>query len=351
MEKCITWYKLLVKLHLKRKSSWIQIGVFLLLYVVIINVHIPNGNNIEVGVYLQESEYGERILKELIERRTVFHFQTYSSVEAIHEAVVSGRVEGGILFHNDFDKKIENQNLKSSITYVATPFASKGWLVQETVYSALFRIYSEEILKQGEWETYKDSKEERRTDLLERNQFYLGGEEVFQVNIKEVEVSSGLSDGQNKQYRALLPIHGLVGIFIFLTMFLAYGRKFEPKGATIENSLTIGDRRLFTYLHGIAAGTLPAITGLLILLSHQGLKGIIKETFLIIFLLVIGELWIIIVGGILNNETSFVSTISGMIAAQIIICPVFINLAGYIPALAAVRLLFPLGMYLHMALL
>lgn len=351
MEKYITWYRLLLKVQLKRKSSWIQIGAFALVYIIVLNIHIPGNDNTQIGVYLEESEYGERILTELAKRKGVFHFQRYNRAEAVYEDVAAGKIESGVIFSNHFDKQIESHKLRETITYVTTPFATKGWVVQESIYSALFRIYSEEILKQGEMEIYQDSNEARRLDLLERNQFYLNGEEVFQVEIKEIELSTGLSAIKDEKKVELLPVHGLIGVFVFLTMFLAYGRKFEQGGMAFEKALTVGERQIFSYLHGIAAGTLPALTGFLFLLLDRSSKRKVIELILLLFLLLAGELWIMVIGRLLKNETSFVSTISAIVTAQIIICPIFINLASYIPALNFVRLLFPLGMYLHLVTL
>ena len=60
-----------------------------------------------------------------------------------------------------------------------------------------------------------------------------------------------------------------------------------------------------------------------------------------------GIVWIWIVGKWIQNLTGFTSSIFLLVLINLLFCPVFVDIAAYIPALKFVRYFFPVGIYLE----
>ena len=66
-----------------------------------------------------------------------------------------------------------------------------------------------------------------------------------------------------------------------------------------------------------------------------------------ILLLAACIMWIWIVGKWIQNLTGFTSSIFLLVLINLVFCPIFVDIAAYIPALKFVRYFFPVGIYLE----
>ncbi len=348
MERCLIWYRLWMKVFIKKKSYWLQLAGMILLLMLIASVSLPDSQNIMVGICYNDGSYAEKVGHKLIDNNSVFDYKQYENADQLYDDIVSGNVECGFIFSDDFDTQIEKGNLKNSITYITTPLVAKGEIVKETVYSELLRIYSDEILKKSESDIYGNKDEERINKLLEQNHFFQEGSYVFQLEIEEVAITNqgGVIAEEGKTY----PIQGMVGIIIFLIMFLAYGQKFDDKGSMVQKALNKREQFIYGYINTIAAGTLPAIVGiiLIIFLADGNGRGIFVEILKMLLFLLISGAWIMIVGNLFRKSTTFAASIMSITIANLLICPVFMNFDMYVPAIKYVSLIFPLGIYLYL---
>ena len=365
MEKYVIWYRLWLKAYWKKPSHWLQVlGMAALLFVVF-GISLPDGRNVTVGICYGADAYAERIARELEERDGVFSFRIYDKEEELYRDVTAGKAECGFLFLEGFDGKMESGDLEESITYICTPMTVKGEVARETLYAALLGIRSEGILKRGEAEIYGDVMPERTKRLLEQNRFFLEGNRIFRVETEELEPAqagettepSGTGEAAGAAERGVwesggqvYPMQGVFGIFLFLIMFLAYGRKFEAGGYAVEKALAGMQRHIYGYTGCLAAGTLPAAVGILTLFVLDGGKvmGLVWETVFLFPFLAVSAAWITVVCGFLRDGSAFLSGAVVVTVAQLLVCPVFVDAGTYLPALKYVGCLFPVGIYLRL---
>ena len=201
------YYKLQLKLWLKHRICWLQILFLVLLLLVIGGIHIPDTKNSSIGLAGVTSGITQTIADRLMQKRDVYQFTTYEGTEELEQAVEAGGLECGFVFAEDFEEQYEKGSFEDSITYVYTPFTTKGMAVRETVYGTVLELYGEKLLQQNQETIVGQSSEEISAMLADRYEYYLNSDATFHTEVIYVETDAGMesdlrraepgSDGQN----------------------------------------------------------------------------------------------------------------------------------------------------------
>lgn len=201
------YYKLQLKLWLKHRICWLQILFLVLLLLVIGGIHIPDAKNSRIGLTGVTSGITQTIADRLLQKSDVYQFTTYEDTEELEQAVEAGELECGFVFDKEFAKQYEEGSFTDSITYVYTPFTTKGMAVRETVYGTVLELYGEKLLQQNQETIVGQSSEEISAMLADRYEYYLNSDAIFHTEVIYVETDAGMesdlrraesgSDGQN----------------------------------------------------------------------------------------------------------------------------------------------------------
>ena len=405
------YYKLQLKLWLKHRICWLQILFLVLLLLVIGGIHIPDTKNSSIGLAGVTSGITQTIADHLMQKRDVYQFTTYEGAEELEQAVEAGELECGFVFDKEFAKQYEEGSFTDSITYVYTPFTTKGMAVRETVYGTVLELYGEKLLQQNQETIVGQSSEEISAMLADRYEYYLNSDAIFHTEVIYVETDAGMesdlrraepgSDGQNgdadwleigkpnhnqnhnqnsnqnsnqnrNQNRiAGQPadmeklIRGVISCMIFLTVYLSGASCKEEKNQHFLSILEKGKRRSYECAGMLAAAT-PMIlvgTGLscLTILQSEMLDAasgagfvtatgigmvIVTEILQMLLLIVVSILFTACTMCIWKKDMGMLSALPVLILLQIIICPVIIDMAVYVPAVKYIRYLCPIAYYL-----
>lgn len=405
------YYKLQLKLWLKYRICWLQILFLVLLLLVIGGIHIPDTKNSSIGLAGVTSGITQTIADRLMQKRDVYQFTTYEGAEELEQAVEAGELECGFVFDKEFAKQYEEGSFTDSITYVYTPFTTKGMAVRETVYGTVLELYGEKLLQQNQETIVGQSSEEISAMLADRYEYYLNSDAIFHTEVIYVETDAGMesdlrraepgSDGQNgdadwpengkpnrnqnhnqnsnqnsnqnrNQNRiAGQPadmeklIRGVISCMIFLTVYLSGASCKEEKNQHFLSILEKGKRRSYECAGMLAAAT-PMIlvgTGLscLTILQSEMLDAasgagfvtatgigmvIVTEILQMLLLIVVSILFTACTMCIWKKDMGMLSALPVLILLQIIICPVIIDMAVYVPAVKYIRYLCPIAYYL-----
>lgn len=335
------WYFLQLKAWLKRGTSLLLLVSMLFVVWFAGQISMPQSDNVTVGIVETDGAHGKEVLQHLTQRESLFSFVMYDSKEALQEDVIAGKLECGFYFSNNFEKKFEHEKLKNSVSYLCTPLTTKGEVARETFYAALFEVYGAQMLSARTEQLFGDNAAAAGDVLLANNEKYSKGNEVFQVNVEQTEAVQTIEDG--KQVFAL---HGLVALFLFLIIYVEYGRRFDAGSGKPYLALPAPLGEGFQMMGLLAAGTVPAVAGLVLLLCSGESRGLLREISAMILLLAACIVWIWIVGKWIQNLTGFTSSIFLLVLINLLFCPVFVDIAAFIPALKFVRYLCPVGIYL-----
>lgn len=190
--KGFVYYKLQLKLWLKHRICWLQILFLVLLLLVIGGIHVPDAKNSRIGLTGVTSGITQTIADRLLQKSDVYQFTTYEDTEELEQAVEAGELECGFVFAEDFEKQYEKGSFADSITYVYTPFTTKGMAVRETIYGTVLELYGEKLLQQNQETIVGQSSEEASTMLAERYEYYLNSDAIFHTEVIHVETDAGM---------------------------------------------------------------------------------------------------------------------------------------------------------------
>ena len=401
------YYKLQLKLWLKHRICWLQILFLVLLLLVIGGIHIPDTKNSSIGLAGVTSGITQTIADRLMQKRDVYQFTTYEGTEELEQAVEAGELECGFVFDKEFAKQYEEGSFTDSITYVYTPFTTKGMAVRETVYGTVLELYGEKLLQQNQETIVGQSSEEISAMLADRYEYYLNSDAIFHTEVIYVETDAGMesdlrraepgSDGQNgdadwpeigkpnhnqnhnqnsNQNRnhnriAGQPsdmenlIRGVISCMIFLAVYLSGASCKEEKNQHFLSILEKGKRRSYECAGMLAAVTPMMLVGTglscLTILQSEMLDAasgagfvtatgigmvIVTEILQMLLLIVVSILFTACTMCIWKKDMGILSALPVLILLQIIICPVIFDMAVYVPAVKYIRYLCPIAYYL-----
>ena len=409
------YYKLQLKLWLKHRICWLQILFLVLLLLVIGGIHIPDTKNSSIGLAGVTSGITQTIADRLMQKRDVYQFTTYEGTEELEQAVEAGELECGFVFDKEFAKQYEEGSFADSITYVYTPFTTKGMAVRETVYGTVLELYGEKLLQQNQETIVGQSSEEISAMLADRYEYYLNSDAIFHTEVIYVETDAGMesdlrraepgSDGQNgdadwpengkpnrnqnsnrnrnqnrnhnSNYNRIQNriagqpadmenlIRGVIACMIFLTVYLSGASCKEEKNQRFLSILEKGKRHSYECAGMLAAATPMMLVGTalscLTILQSEMLDAasgagfvtatgigmvIVTEILQMLLLIVVSILFTACTMCIWKKDMGMLSALPVLILLQIIICPVIIDMAVYVPAVKYIRYLCPIAYYL-----
>lgn len=401
------YYKLQLKLWLKHRICWLQILFLVLLLLVIGGIHIPDAKNSRIGLTGVTSGITQTIADRLLQKSDVYQFTTYEDTEELEQAVEAGELECGFVFDKEFAKQYEEGSFTDSITYVYTPFTTKGMAVRETVYGTVLELYGEKLLQQNQETIVGQSSEEISAMLADRYEYYLNSDAIFHTEVIYVETDAGMesdlrraesgSDGQNgdadwleigkpnhnqnhnqnsnqnrNQNRiAGQPadmenlIRGVISCMIFLAVYLSGASCKEEKNQHFLSILEKGKRHSYECAGMLAAVTPMMLVGTglscLTILQSEMLDAasgagfvtatgigmvIVTEILQMLLLIVVSILFTACTMCIWKKDMGMLSALPVLILLQIIICPVIFDMAVYVPAVKYIRYLCPIAYYL-----
>ena len=374
------YYKLQLKLWLKHRICWLQILFLVLLLLVIGGIHIPDTKNSSIGLVGVTSGITQTIADRLMQKSDVYEFVAYETSEELEQAVEAGELECGFVFDKEFAKQYEEGSFTDSITYVYTPFTTKGMAVRETVYGTVLELYGEKLLQQNQETIVGQSSEEISAMLADRYEYYLNSDAIFHTEVIYVETDAGMesdlrraesgSDGQNgdadwSENGKPNLIRGVISCMIFLTVYLSGASCKKEKNQHFLSILEKGKRRSYECAGMLAAVTPMMLVGTglscLTILQSEMLDAasgagfvtatgigmvIVTEILQMLLLIVVSILFTACTMCIWKKDMGMLSALPVLILLQIIICPVIFDMAVYVPAVKYIRYLCPIAYYL-----
>lgn len=341
MSKVLVWYQLFLKVYLKKRSTWIQLAGMLLLVIFILSIHIPDGKNMSAGFCTSGNAMAEQVLEQLVEEDSAFEFIPYDTVEELREDVKSQRLECGFVTEQDFESNVMKGDMNDCVRYICTPMTSKGEVMKETFYAAFFQIYSDELLKSKEEMFFGNKDPQRQDNWMQINHELRQSSEIFQVEYCEVE-----STVEKQEEHITYPVQGVVGLMILLILFLSYGRRFEPGKMAVEKAMMRGERFLYSCAGMLAAGTIPALAGVILVISNPGNRGVCKEVAAMLVYLLWAAVWVWLVGRLQRSIEGQISFLLSILVMNVLLCPIFFDLSECVPAIQYIKYISPLGLYL-----
>lgn len=341
METYLTWFKIFLLRQLRKPLYYLQLVVMIIAIIVIGSISIPDKNNLCVGIMF-ENEKAEENYGEVFEKDTSAKIKIYDDEEMVKKDISSQKTDCGFVVPEQID---DDEQIK----YYYSPFSRAGELQKEETFSSIYEILSQEIIIQADEEIYGDSDEERLNYWLTKNEELINYEQIISIDYENISDEELEKDSGNNVYT----IQGIAGLFLMLTVVLGgvnFGQK--TNAGNVLQSLSGKSSLKMQLVNDIAMSVIPAIIALLSVLFSGKSRGILIEISGIIILIVYLEIWLLFIRFIRKNskkdiEQEHIWAVI-LVLMQIVICPVFVNLADKLVLIKYISLISPLGLYLFL---
>ena len=340
MQRYVNWYIILLKAQLKKVSTWVQVVCFLFICIMIQEMTRPETDCMRVGIYIEANERQNVLYEQLQKEESIFEFEKISSEEELREQVRKGKVDCGFIFLKQMEENMKTGEYKKSIVYLQSTFTKKGTVAKETVNAAYFKLLSQEILKNKQQEVFGNQDQSITDLLLDYNQRYLDGNELFDVDVSYQEIKQT----ESKKIQQVNSLYGIIGLMIFATILFTNSEHIQVKRGSMFASRRGNDKWMFYLIYHIASVTVLTITAILFtgMLYGKWLKNAIAICILVLLCCIFVH-WF---GKIFHRLDFYVAAIPAILIMSIVICPIIWNFEEIIPAFKEVSFLSPVGIYL-----
>lgn len=341
MRKVIIWYGLLLKRNTKQITAWLMTAALILLMLVVQGIHMPSVKTMMIGLFCEQDGNIEKILCEDLENsHSQFTFVTYQDKEQMYQDVQSGKMECGFLIQGNFTKRVLQNNWRKCVTFIANPFTTKGEVAKETFFAAFFKEYSGQLLAQSEKEIFTQQDQKRLAKMKQASDDFLQSD-FFYTDIVPVDTKVRKEQNDHGTY----PVQGIFAIFLLGMMYFANAKRYEPKGAWVQHAFTNRERFVFACVQELAAVTLPAVAGFVLLLTTPQARSLWQELLLFAIFLAYAIIWTALYAKIPGSTEGFLAYGIVMMVIAAIMCPVFWDAGAYIPVMRYLKYLIPVGVY------
>lgn len=339
MEELKQYVGLLIKAAFTRKRNWILWGMWILILWLLVSLRIPESNQCQVGIWYPDTRDATQIAELLQNEEDSLLFVRYEQKEDLEKAVLEGQLDCGFIMQKDLDDRIQAENLRQSILYLYTPFTTKGEIAKEYVYAAYMKVYDPVFLQtqvEGMLQSSEDA-EKVNAYLASRSLEYRNSDVLFDMEL--YEMNGSVQEGSKPKKDVMVGIMGIL-LFAFLGMQM-FGE--ERAGYRLYFQMIPGRARLS---FGIADYLAQVLVPLVILLVFVfGVRG--EQAWYLLLLRVI------VMIGLMGCYLELVWTqgwkedtkrviILVADAIMLLINPIIVDLAVWIPIVSWIRYLTPI---------
>ena len=342
MERYIIFYLLSLKNHMKKRETYFAVLGMVFLLWVISGISVPNAKTMKAGIICGNSSVACQIKENLDIEKEGFEFVEYENEEKLTIDVINGKVDCGFVFSMDFDRMYEERNTDDGILYLSTAVSSKGEVLKEKVYAAFLCLYSDQILIDAEEKVFGDYNTTREEKLAKQNKIYQNGTDIFQIKIEEIA-----GNNLNENIDVLCDtISGVIGLSIFIIMFLSYGVSQVDGSDHVEKALIRKERYMYRLINMLTAAILPMVTGVIWKIGMYKNLNIFMEILCLFFFVIVSAVWLSIVCRAIKKVEYLPIWLLSMIVLHILICPIVYDFSIYVSVIKYFRYLLPLNILL-----
>ena len=282
----------------------------------------------------EENEFNDKIISNLLSRDTLINFETAPSERSLYEDVASSKCECGYVFPNNLTELLSRGQKKNLVDLYLSGSTTCDNVINEIVYSELFREYSLQLL----------------TDYLDN---YDGLSEVSDEEIREI-YNRHMEDGSTFAFDFQNPVSdfgsfskkltgnmlvGIFGILIFLSAYsgvILYGRDLKDG---IFCNVTLKDRHLIALCHVLCPLSITAAVSA-VSLCFAGFYTGYRQVLVFIIYFVVTLLINYLLHFLINYQMVMMIIMPIYLMGCLVLTPMFIDLSIYIPAVKYIRLIF-----------
>jgi len=345
MNKIILWFFLLVKRQLKNIVLLIfLIGLPLCAFII---SHIPkalDSSTPRVGIVLLDADSTSvSTANALISDTSVLGFYTCDSADELYQSIENGDTDCGYIFSKDLTSQLDNKSYNGCITLIKNSSEFISSLSNEILFSALFRVYGKNIATNyiNGSSIFSSIKTSAIKMTNEKYDYYVNGAATFHIDFDTLS-SNGDTTSLNtiEVEKSSFPIRGILAILIFVAGLFGCVQWLKDSENGVFAPMSYSFHRASRILYIIIPTLLFSISSLItIYLANVQVSPFVEIKSMVQYIILI-IIFCSLLSYIIKKSTLLISLIPIFIIGSLVLCPVFINIATFLPVANILNKLF-----------
>ena len=345
MKKIVLWFFLLVKRQLKNIVLLIfLIGLPLCAFII---SHIPNATESlppRVGIVLLDQDATSvSTANSLTGDTSVLNFYICDSYDELYQSIENGDTDCGYVFSKNLTNQLDSKSYKGCITLIKSSSEFISSLSNEILFSALFRVYGKNIAMNyiNESPLFSSVKVSSLKMTNEKYDYYVNGAATFHIDFNTLS-----DNGDTNTLNAIavekssFPIRGILAILVFVAGLFGCVQWLKDSENGVFAPMSYSFQRISRILYIIIPTLLFAISSLLtIYLANVQVSPWVELKSMVLYVLLI-IVFCLLLSYIIKKSTLLISLIPIFIIGSLVLCPVFINVAVFLPVTNILNKLF-----------
>ena len=345
---CLIRFLLMLKAKLKSPFTYVWILLMALALWLVRESAIPLEKPSEVLILNEAGECGSkvvRILQSTEGGHSAYVFSVVEDEEEMREAVRRGQALCGFIFPKDMGERFSSENSRGMITMVTSVFSLKAPAVRETVFAAVYRVVNADIIEESEDILFEDP-DLVKDYIRERYEYFTESSEVFGLEYEEIETKA--QSGSGFLHDSSDPLRGTAAVLIFI-LCLYSANAFRGADGRFFRALPKTDRAVSFIMYELASAFVPALCGFVMIrtLDPEGVP-LTRELVCFAVFLIFSCIWSAVFSSFFRKSEVYLPAVSVLLFMSLAICPVYFDIARYIPVMKYVTGILPPALYLYL---
>lgn len=346
MKKIFTWYILFSKRQLKRVS---MIFILAFMFIMTIALRLMSTDitaGAKVGFYVSESSQDYEKMSEIIDSLLchdgIIKFVEYNSRQVLENDVISGTLQGGYVFADDFYEKFTECNNNKLVELIESPDNSISILSNIVVLAVVMESAAGDVLIEDtiSRDFFDGVPESDFIKLQEEYEKYASNGSTFSFDYDTLyEDYKGSTKSIDIFNYLITPVRGIVAIFIFITALTGGVSWFNDKNSFTYANIPLNKRHALKLLVISVPVVMASAAGYLSLVIAGISDNPLHELYVVFVYSILCIAFTCILTAV-TRESLFCALIPVFILGSVICCPIFFNLANLIPAMKILQKLF-----------
>lgn len=348
MKTFFTLFPVLLKRLSKRPLFIITLLLIPLSVLFLVHTTKPEDSILEVAIYCPDAEQdslSQTLADTLMSlSNSAIRFYPLEKQEMVYQAIKNQSADCGYLLPADLDRNISSyiKNGTPILTAVHTNNEMSTKIIDEIVLSKVYRTFSYQFVEH--FLTTKLDTSIDTSSLKTSYDKYCKDELLFTFEYADGKTEKDLSQTTNF---LLLPLRGLLSVMILLVCLCSNFLWYEDQKTGLYKLLFPKARHCFTFLSLLIPAFFAGILGILSLLLSHTEKSILPELWAMAGLLAACMGLSYLLRNLLPSLPMYLACIPLLIVSSLILCPVFLSLGSFFPAISQINRIFPTRYYLE----
>lgn len=348
MKTFFTLFPVLLKRLSKKPLLIITLLLIPLSVLFLVHTTKPEDSILKVAIYCPDAEQdspSQALTDTLMSlSNSAIRFCPVEKQEMVYQAIENQSADCGYLIPDDLDRNIASyiKNGTSILTAVHADDEMSTKVIDEIVLSKVYRIFSYQFV-----EHYLTTKLDAPVDtssLKTSYDKYCKDELLFSFEYTDGQKEKDLSKTTNF---LLLPLRGLLSVMILLVCLCSNFLWYEDQKTGLSKLLFPKAKHCFSFLSLLIPAFFAGALGLLSLYLSHIAENTFSELGAIAGLLVACMGLSYLLRNLLPSLPMYLACIPLLIVSSLILCPVFISLGSFFPAISQISRIFPTRYYLE----